>query len=266
MKTSRQIIPLLIIGAVFYYIVKGGDDSSEYSESSSDNRSSKQNTLEAYSKRGIANTWPQIDEGFTEVADDLTAKNYYLVVDGSGSMADTGCGEGREKLDVAKDALKLFIRKLPQDAGLGVHAFDARGIGERIAIAKQNFSAAEREIDALQAGGGTPLSMAVEQGYEALTEQAKKQLGYGEYNLVIVTDGEANSGYEPDDEVDFLLQNSPITVHTVGFCINENHSLNQPGYTIYKSANNPEALSAGLEDVLSEAPDFDSSEFEGNEG
>lgn len=42
----------------------------------------------------------------------------------------------------------------------------------------------------------------------------------------------------------------------------DNHSLNRPDYTLYKGANNPEALMAGLDAVLAEAPNFDITQFE----
>ena len=81
-------------------------------------------------------------------------------------------------------------------------------------------------------------------------------MGYGEYHLVIVTDGEANDGEDPREAVDALLAKSPVVLHTIGFCIGETHSLNQKGRVFYQSADNPEELRKGLTDVLAEATSF----------
>jgi Ca-activated chloride channel family protein len=111
------------------------------------------------------------------------------------------------------------------------------------------------------AGGGTPLSTAIEIAYKKLTAQAKKQLGYGEYHLVVVTDGEATSGYEPDKVLAKILSESPVVVHTIGFCINTQHSLNQPGRTIYNTAQDYDSLRQSLQGILAESPEFSVSEF-----
>ena len=97
--------------------------------------------------------------------------------------------------------------------------------------------------------------------YKVFTEQGRRQLGYGEYTIVVVTDGYANSISRLKGVVDKILSKSPITIYSIGFCIGEEHSLNQPGRTIYKSADNPEQLQKGLQDVLAESETFDEDAF-----
>jgi hypothetical protein len=58
-----------------------------------------------------------------------------------------------------------------------------------------------------------------------------------------------------------MLAASPITLHTIGFCIGERHVLNQPGRTIYRAANDAAELRAGLQAVLAEAESFSVSSF-----
>ena len=58
-----------------------------------------------------------------------------------------------------------------------------------------------------------------------------------------------------------MLNESPVVLHTIGFCIGSRHSLNQAGRTIYKAADNPGALQQGLADVLAEAPQFSVQKF-----
>jgi hypothetical protein len=78
---------------------------------------------------------------------------------------------------------------------------------------------------------------------------------------VIVTDGEASGGEDPTKVVNKILKRSPVIIHTIGFCIGEDHSLNQHGRILYKAANNPGDLRKGLQNVLAESPTFDIAVF-----
>jgi Mg-chelatase subunit ChlD len=116
-------------------------------------------------------------------------------------------------------------------------------------------------VGEVQAASGTPLAHAIELAYGKLLEQAQRQLGYGEYNLVVVTDGHASEGQDPTGVVNRILDESPVALHTIGFCISAEHALNQPGRAVYRAADNPRALGEGLGAVLAEAPSFDLTEF-----
>lgn len=187
-------------------------------------------------------------------------RNYYVVFDASASMRERKCSGNESKLDVAKRSFVEFSAKLPADANLGLSVFDDRGIRQIIPIRALDREAARQAIAPISAGGGTPLAEAIRGAYSALTIQARRQLGYGEYHLVVVTDGEA-SGEDPRGIVNVLLSESPVVLHTIGFCIGLNHSLNQTGRVVYRSADNPAELAQGLADVLAEAPTFDVKTF-----
>jgi len=73
---------------------------------------------------------------------------------------------------------------------------------------------------------------------------------------VVVTDGEASQGEDPRAEVNSIIATTPIVLHTIGFCIDSRHSLNQPGRILYRQANDLEELRRGLQNVLAEAPSF----------
>lgn len=208
--------------------------------------------------------WPFIGSGEATALSvkDLLRTNYYVVADGSGSMAGSTCGDGRTKLEVAKDALSMFGQSVPADANLGLAAFDRRGTSERVSLGTGNRDVFAAEIRALGPRGRTPLKTSIELAYEKLTEQARAQLGYGEYHLVVVTDGEADQGEAPNPIVNKVLTESAVIIHTIGFCIDEHHSLNQPGRTRYQAANDYSSLSRGLADVLAEAPEFSAATFE----
>ncbi|MBN1522993.1 MAG: VWA domain-containing protein [Spirochaetales bacterium] len=185
---------------------------------------------------------------------DFQKDNYYIVFDGSGSMRE------RDKLTIAKTALSKFVTFVPPDANLGLAVFDGSGLSERVPLGtdRELFLNA---VNKVRADGNTPLDQSMELAFDKLRVQARKQLGYGEYNIVVVTDGEATSGYEPDSIVRKILTSSPVVIHTIGFQIGENHSLNQPGKILYKSANNFDELSQGLESVLAESENFVVTDF-----
>jgi Ca-activated chloride channel homolog len=187
-------------------------------------------------------------------------RNYYVVFDASGSMMETRCSDPENKITVAKRALVEFAAKLPPDANFGLSVFDSAGIRELLPIGPIVGDAVVRAIAPIRASGSTPLVGAMRRAAAALTEQGRRQSGYGEFHLVVVTDGESTDG-NPKVVVDEVLAASPIVLHTVGFCIGTSHSLNQPGKVVYRPADNPEALARGLADVLAESPAFAAGTF-----
>jgi len=188
-------------------------------------------------------------------------KNYYVIFDCSGSMRDKQCyGEGA-KLAVAQEALVNFAKLVPGNANLGLTIFVNSQIEELIPLAQNNRQEFVEAIRATYPSGETPLRRAMEKGFRKLTDQASKQLGYGDYTLVVVTDGLASSGEDPTNIVRTILDQTPVEIHTIGFCIGENHPLNIPGRTVFKAANSQADLQRGLEDVLAESETFDVSVF-----
>jgi uncharacterized protein with von Willebrand factor type A (vWA) domain len=201
------------------------------------------------------------DSAADTLADSLVARNFFLVFDGSGSMREIGCSAGRPKIDVAKEAVVEWSRSVPQDANLGLFIFQNNQY-VTLPLGAGNRERFVETINATQAGGKTPLTKAVGHAFAALTREGRRQLGYGEYTIVVVTDGIANSEQALTAKIGQILVDSPVTIYSIGFCIGRNHALNQPGQTIYKAADNPAALREGLRQVLAEAESFDETEFE----
>lgn len=216
----------------------------------------------AYSMRPTDNKWPDMQTSQASVDNDLVKKNYYLVFDASGSMQESNCSGGHTKIDVAKQSVAQFISKIPGDANIGLVIFDQRGVYERAVLGNSSRDSIAQQINRAVAGGGTPLDTSIRHAYKALSEQAQKQLGYGEYHLIVITDGVASEGEDPSNTVQNLIDESPVVVHTIGFCISGSHSLNQDGLTLYKSANNPQELARGLDSVLAEVNDFNVDSFQ----
>lgn len=206
--------------------------------------------------------WPFLEDNKDQqIAENLLASNIYIVFDGSGSMGSRGCSGNDAKIRVAKRAVDAFADALPRDTNIGITAFDNSGTRERLALGNNSVDQIKSTIDQISYGGNTPLSEAMNLGYKALTLQARKQLGYGEYHLLVVTDGQANNANNLTQEVDSILSESPVLIHTIGFCIDENHSLHQPGKTNYSTARDYEGLLQGMKSVLAEAPAFTVSDF-----
>lgn len=220
----------------------------------------------AYALKPLANDWPPLaGESAVPVAPASSATvNYYVVLDGSGSMLREDCSGGVPKIDAALSALREFVAAVPPEANLGLAVFDDAGLTERVTLASGNRPAFLRALDQVRASGGTPLRSSIELGYQQLLTQGQRQLGYGEYHLVVVTDGHPDPDSEdPAETVDALLSSTPVVLHTIGFCIGNDHVLNQPGRSFYVAADSPDQLQAGLTSVLAESPSFDVSQFPG---
>jgi hypothetical protein len=182
----------------------------------------------------------------------LTRRNFLIVLDGSGSMADSQCSGNLSKIVAAKQAIAAFATKIKPEDNLGLCAFDSRGVTERAPLSL-NRTAFNKALQDVRSDSNTPLGHAVKLGYSLLQKQAQRQLGYGEYYLVVVTDGEADRGDDPRDIVNKVVSESPVVISTIGFCIGEGHSLNRPGMTLYHDATNLKELNQGLESVLAES-------------
>lgn len=230
---------------------------------SCDNNNGGNTTTEnaASSQEAVSNqitVWPPALSEGQAVVKNRAAVNYYIVLDASSSMDDES--EGEKKIEAAKKALIIFTKKIPLDANIGFLVFNGSDIVEKLPLGvndearQKQFAASVKEVSA---NGNTPLKSSITIAYEKLTEQAQKQLGYGEYHLVVVTDGEATPWLfeNPESIVNKIIQ-TPIVLHTIGFGIGTDHSLNQPGKTYYMSANNPEELKQGLLKVLAESEKF----------
>lgn len=206
-------------------------------------------------EEGVKPAWPpeHLREGAEIDLKKTSVKNYYIIFDGSGSMAG-------EKLEIAKKALTRFIKVIPDRSNIGLTSFDASGFFERSPLGSSK-SEIVKQVGIIKAGGNTPLGGCIDIAYEKLGLQAAKQMGYGEYNLIIITDGEATDGDRMSIAVGRILQETPIVIYTIGLRIGEGHALNQPGRIYYKSADNYEDLSKGLESVLAETEDFTVMDF-----
>jgi uncharacterized protein with von Willebrand factor type A (vWA) domain len=174
-------------------------------------------------------------------------------------MADPDA-DGNRKIDTAKKAVVEWSKSVPTRANVGLVSFH-NGVWSLQPLTPASKERLISTVLNITQGGRTPLSEAFQKSFLMLTKQGLQQLGYGEYTIVVITDGEASSRVQLNKWVHFVLDNSPIQIYTIGFGIGTDHTLNQPGLTQYKPAENLAELQMGLKEVLAEAETFDETEF-----
>ena len=182
-------------------------------------------------------------------------RNFYFIFDGSGSMGDKR--DDKVKLEGAKEAVRTFLDKIPGETNLGLFVFDGRGTREVVPLGPGNRAAFMQSINEVKAGGRTPLARSIQFGTDRLVAQYKKQLGYGEYRLIVVTDGEASSV----PEAARYAARYGMPIYAIGLYIEGDHPLRTYAVS-YREANNYEDLERALEETLAELPSFDLAEFE----
>ena len=198
----------------------------------------------------------------------LLARNLYFVLDGSGSMDEDPsrqCNTAAQsrfptKIAAARWAIGEFLRQVPPDDRIGLYVFDRGGQREVVPLGTGNRDQFLAAVKAVYADGGTPLAEAIITGVQRLVGQREKQLGYGDFRLVVVTDGEA-TGRRLEDGTAYALANR-IPIYTIGFCVGRSHALFRSSVS-YRAANSPAELQRGLEDTLGELESFDMKAFGG---
>jgi hypothetical protein len=90
-----------------------------------------------------------------------------------------------------------------------------------------------------------------------LARQREKQLGYGEFRLIVVTDGLAD---DIPQAAEFATEKA-IPIYAIGLCIQEDHPLRQYAVS-YRAADNFEDLAKALEATVAETEFYDARTFE----
>ena len=203
----------------------------------------------------------RVEVKLTDIAlDDPSGKasltrNFYFIFDGSGSMREDL--DNKVKLEGAQGAVRAFLTKIPDDDNIGLYVFDSQGAREAVPLGSGNRPVFMEAINNVQAAGGTPLAEAIRFGTKKLVEQYKRQLGYGEFRLVVVTDGLAKE----IPSAARYAQGFRIPIYAIGLGIEGDHPLRAHAVS-YREANKFDDLERALEETLAELPSFDVAEFE----
>ncbi len=201
---------------------------------------------------------PEVSEPeFDPNGEPSLVRNFYFIFDGSGSMNERL--HGQRKIEGAKQAVRRFMEQVPDDVNIGLYVFDKSGDREVVAISQNNQQAFLAAIESIRPGGRTPLAQALEFGADQLKSQRAKQLGYGDYNLIVVTDGIASRIPQAAE----YAVDKDIAIYAIGLGIEDDHPLNDQRYVVsYTAASDFDQLTQALVDAVAESPVFDDTEFE----
>ncbi len=190
----------------------------------------------------------------TSIADNgVHTDNIVIILDASGSMQDKfRADETRSKMDAAKEALKEVLAKVPEGTNIGLLVFSGRNIRDEwvYPLGPKDTARLIAAIDLPQPEGGTPLGRYMRIGANRLLEQREKQYNYGNYRLLIVTDGEAQDQAKIEQYTPEIL-NRQIRVDVIGVDMKTDHKLATDADS-YRRADNPGELVAAVSQILAE--------------
>lgn len=190
-----------------------------------------------------------------------TASNFYFLFDMSGSM-DEKCS-GKRKITGAKEAVSRFMKNIPDDVNIGLMVFGTRsgnGYSEALPLGPGNKEEFLDIINSLEPAGQTPLGEAILAGVDKVVDQYKKQLGYGIYRIIIITDGE-QTGIDLKEPCRYLARHGFIGLYSIGLCMKSSHTLKRYSLS-YRDANNYEELEQALVEATAESDVFDATLFD----
>ena len=188
--------------------------------------------------------------------DDIHKDNIVVILDASGSMQDTFSGDRtKSKMEAAKAALQEVLAKVPDDTRIGLLVFSGANIRNEwvYPLGPKDTQKLIAAIDLPQPGGGTPLGKYIRIGANRLLGQREKQYNYGNYRLLIVTDGEATDAAKVKHYTPEIL-NRQIRVDVIGVDMKTDHMLAKV-VDSYRKADNPGELVAAVSQILAETGD-----------
>jgi hypothetical protein len=185
----------------------------------------------------------------------MAKQHVVVVLDDSGSMDDRmRSGRRVKKIEAAKEALLLVLQRLPSESEIGIVLLNGRQGGSSWIwpLGPIDLPLARRMIRQVNAEGGTPLGEFLKVGADALLAQRAKH-HYGEYRLLIVTDGEATDPQLVESYLPDLLTRG-LTLDVIGVDMPSDHSL-ATRVDSYRRADDLPSLVRAIREVLAESSD-----------
>lgn len=252
------IIGTVVAAAVITVVVisSGGDPTPPPATSTVELSTTGTRSAESDNVRFGVPVWPPaLNDG--EIAPSVVADrskiNVVLVSDISPSMnGECGPRDAREpKIESARTAMLNFLdQPVVADTNVGFVKFGGSAAVEN-SLGSSTFLDVRQSVEAMSGNGnGTNITQGIKVGYLELERQARAQLGLGSYHLVLLGDGEPTTGGDPRPWLDWVVANTRVHVHTIGFCADIS-VLDRYGVNYYPAANAAE-LNAAFAQVLAE--------------
>ncbi len=188
--------------------------------------------------------------------DDIHKDNIVVILDASGSMQEKFSGDQtKSKMEAAKAALLEVLSKVPEDTHIGLLVFSGANIQSEwvYPLGPKDTQRLTAAIQLPQPSGNTPLGRYIRIGANRLLEQREKQYNYGNYRLLVVTDGEASDAEKVKHYTPEIL-NRQIRVDVIGVDMTTDHMLAKV-VDSYRKADNPGELIAAVSQILAETGD-----------
>ena len=188
--------------------------------------------------------------------DDIHKDNIVVILDASGSMQDKFSGDRtKSKMEAAKTALQEVLAKVPDDTQIGLLVFSGANIQNEwvYPLGPKDTQKLIAAIHLPQPSGNTPLGKYIRIGANRLLEQRGKQYNYGNYRLLVVTDGEASDTDKVKHYTPEIL-NRQIRIDVIGVDMQTDHMLENI-VDSYRKADNPGELVAAVSQILAETGD-----------
>ncbi len=185
--------------------------------------------------------------------DDIHKDNIVVILDASGSMQDKFSGDRtKSKMEAAKAALQEVLSKVPEDTHIGLLVFSGANIRNEwvYPLGPKDTQKLIAAIDLPIPSGNTPLGKYIRIGANRLLEQREKQYNYGNYRLLVVTDGEASDADKVKHYTPEIL-NRQIRIDVIGVDMKTDHMLANV-VDSYRKADNPGELVAAVSQILAE--------------
>ena len=177
-----------------------------------------------------------------------------LVIDTSGSMSDTPREGGSTKIVTARQAAKDVITKIQNFAAahpehqvvVGVMKFST-GTQVVVPIGSPSLQNSTAAIDSLKPESGTAIGDAMFDAKKALDET-----GFGDKHIIVVTDGDNNTGRSPDSvaKTIFDLGADGAKMYVIGFDVDAMIYNPMKAYANIYSAKDSTQLDSALQFIV----------------
>jgi hypothetical protein len=162
-------------------------------------------------------------------------------------------------MSVAKTALARVVKQLPEQTKFGLLLMNGarERMGWLIPLGSLDRSSALSQIENVRPDGGTPLGKSMKTAMDELLALRSK-IPYGDYRLLVVTDGEATDrnvleAYLPD-----MLARG-VLVDVIGVDMKSEHSLATKAHS-YRKANDAASFEKALNEIFAESNSSGSSD------